>query len=166
VLTRMSPLADLTPTHPTSLLFDLLSHLGDMLPDDDHSARGSRRFPESLGDRRSGRRNRRRFLNAYVHRFSFVSYISPVDTIRSLSIGVDPGTIWVHILRPDCGLIEDDDPHSKMYPLVNAETAKDQVTTICVTFSDRTILPSGKQRSRCKGTAAIMNKNTLAHVTV
>jgi hypothetical protein len=106
VLTRTSPLANLTPTHPTSLLFGLLSTSWRCAPPIMIiPPRGSRRLPESLCDRRLAYRNRRRLLNTCPQRFSFVSYIPPVDTIWSLSKGVDPGTIWVHILRPDCGLI-------------------------------------------------------------
>src|ERR1700751_3239158 len=43
-----------------------------------------------------------------------------------------------------------------MYSLVSAETAKDQATTTCVTFSDRTILPFSRVKyastSSCAGT--------------
>jgi hypothetical protein len=44
----------------------------------------------------------------------------------------------------DHNQFEDDDPYSKMYPLISADTAKYKVTITNIAFSDGTILPSSK----------------------
>ena len=116
-------------------------HLRDVLPIMNHSARGSRRFPESLGDRRFAYRNRCRFLMLRF-RDSLSCHAPPVDTIRHYPSRRIRDHLGSHPTVQTGGSFEDDDPHSKMYSLVSAETAKYPVTTTCVTFSDRTILPS------------------------